>query len=74
MKLMVDFHAKVNKAIYCTFKSINYNFYGGDLLALILHSEYGKINWVHFAHRPYYNVTLNSNFAILKTWNCFQLE
>ena len=24
-------------------------------------------NWVHFAHRPWCSVTLNSNFAILKT-------
>ena len=31
-------------------------------------------NWVHFAHRLYSTVTMNSNFAILKTWNCFQLE
>ena len=29
-------------------------------------------NWVHFAHRPWCTVTLNSKFAILKTWNCFQ--
>ena len=31
-------------------------------------------NWVQFAHRPKCTVTLNSNFAILKTWNYFQLE
>ena len=31
-------------------------------------------NWQHFAHRPQCTVTLNSNFAIFKTWNCFQLE
>ena len=30
--------------------------------------------WVNFAHIPYCTVTLNSNFAILKTWNCFQLQ
>ena len=27
-----------------------------------------------FAHRLQCTVTLNSNFATLKTWNCFQLE
>ena len=31
-------------------------------------------NWVHCSHRPQCTVTLNSNFAILKTWNCFQLD
>ena len=31
-------------------------------------------NSVYFAHRLQCTVTLNSNFAILKTWNCFQLE
>ena len=34
-------------------------------------------NCMHFAHRPLYTrytVTFNSNFVILKTWNCFQLE
>ena len=31
-------------------------------------------DWVHFAHRLQCTVTLNSNFTILKTWNCFQLE
>ena len=31
-------------------------------------------NRVHFAHRLLCTVTLNSNFAILRTWNCFQLE
>ena len=30
-------------------------------------------NWVHSAHGPYYTVTLNSNFAISKIRNCFQL-
>ena len=24
-------------------------------------------NWIHFAHRPQYTVTLNSKFAIFKT-------
>ena len=31
-------------------------------------------NWVHFVHRPQCTVTLNSDFSILITWNCFQLE
>ena len=31
-------------------------------------------HWVHFAHRLLCTVTMNSNFAILKTRNCFQLE
>ena len=31
-------------------------------------------NWMHFAHRLYCTVNLNLNFAILKAWNCFQLE
>ena len=30
-------------------------------------------NWVHFVHRLQCIVTSNSKFAILKTWNCFQL-
>ena len=31
-------------------------------------------NWVYFAHRLKCTVTLDSNFAIIETWNCFQLE
>ena len=31
-------------------------------------------NWVHLTHRPQCTVTLNSNFAILKTWNRCQLD
>ena len=31
-------------------------------------------NWVFFAHRSYCIATLNSNFAILKTLNCFLFE
>ena len=31
-------------------------------------------SWVHFAHRLQCTITLNSNFAIWKTWNYFQLE
>ena len=31
-------------------------------------------NWVHFAHRLQCTLTMNSNFAILKTRNCFQLD
>ena len=31
-------------------------------------------NWMLLAHRPYWTVALNSNLAILKTWNCLQLE
>ena len=30
--------------------------------------------WVHYAQKPLCTVTLNSNFAILKAWNCFQLK
>ena len=31
-------------------------------------------NWVHFTHRPECTATLNSNFAISRTWNCFRLD
>ena len=31
-------------------------------------------NWMHLAHRLQCTVTMNSNFTILKTRNCFQLE
>ena len=43
-------------------------------LPFITQWELRSRNWVHFAHRLLCTVTLNSNFAILKTWNCFQLE
>ena len=31
-------------------------------------------NWVLLPYRLQYTVTFNSNFAIIKTWNCFQLK
>ena len=31
-------------------------------------------NWVHFAHRPWCTITLNSNFANLKNTNLFSMS
>ena len=31
-------------------------------------------NWQHFAHRPQCTVTLNSKFAIFKTWKLFSIR
>ena len=57
--------------VSCSFSSCKFTF--GAMILLSNYLLRGH-NWQHFAHRPQCIVTLNSNFAIFKTWNCFQLE